>query len=592
MRKGTRGAARPVRQRRRIPRPPLWRDLTSWGRLSLVGLGLAAVVAIGLGLFIPRKVELHMLRAQADSNRQVLEALLRTKTLPAGGSTTGFAELDSFVNASIVRGDFVRVKLWSPQGQILYSDDRRLIGKYFAPTPQLRNALSGNPQSELTDLSEPENRLERGLASKLMEFYLPVVQGGRVVAVWEVYQSLDRFEVELGRVRLAVWVSVGFGLSVLLVFLASAFGSLLATVQHRRREAEDRSRDLAALLQVSRAATGSLDPGRLSQEAVEAIRREGGFRAVALTRLVGPRSRPTLVSSSRDPSCPTSCLLQARSGLGHHAPGFATFALKLGGATDNLMLVACRDESQGFAPEERVMLETAGEQVRMALENAGLYASLSAAQHEQRRLTSRLVSAHEDERKRIVGEIHDGLGQDLHRVLFGLRGCRSSPPDEVTQELARLEEITHASISRLRRLLEDLRPSTLEDVGLAASLRGLADRARKEDRLDVELRGDHSISQEPPVEVRLAVFRITQEGLRNVAKHAGATRAVVELRQDDRTLRLTITDEGRGIPPGGGDGIGLWLMRERAEALGGTFSISSRPGGTRLVAEIPTGANA
>src|SRR5205814_721126 len=100
-------------------------------------------------------------------------------------------------------------------------------------------------------------------------------------------------------------------------------------------------------------------------------------------------------------------------------------------------------------------------------------------QAEQRRLLTSLVSAQEDERKRIVGEIHDGLGQDLHRVLFGLRGCRSGAGDDVGEELARLEQVVEQSSRTLRRLLQDLRPSTIDDVGLVASLRSLADRVRR-----------------------------------------------------------------------------------------------------------------
>jgi len=168
-------------------------------------------------------------------------------------------------------------------------------------------------------------------------------------------------------------------------------------------------------------------------------------------------------------------------------------------------------------------------------------------------------------------------------VLFGLRGCRASPPGEVTEELERLEALVEESSRRLRRLLQDLRPSTLEDVGLAASLRGLADRVG-EDGLDVELRAD---LDEPPVDVRIAIFRIVQEALLNVMKHSDSAQALVEIVHDDSAVLVSVADRGAGFPGQEGQGLGLWLMRERAEAVGGTLSVDSGSAGTRVVARIP-----
>src|SRR5574341_544974 len=110
-------------------------------------LGMAGLLAIGLGVFIPKQVERHMLRAQTDSNRQVLEALLGTRTLPLEDPESGFEELDRVVASAILRGDFVRVKLWSPDGRILYSDDRRLVGRSFPPSDGIQGALAGEPRS-------------------------------------------------------------------------------------------------------------------------------------------------------------------------------------------------------------------------------------------------------------------------------------------------------------------------------------------------------------------------------------------------------------------------------------------------------------
>lgn len=438
---------------------PWWGSLTSWSRASLFGLVASALLAVGLGLFIPRQVERHMLEAQASSNRQVLNALLRTRTLSSEGGD--LKELDRFVSEAIERRDLVRVKLWDRDGTVTYSDDRRLIGRSFPVSERLRAAFGGRVASEVSDLSEPENSMEREIAGRLLEFYIPVEQEGAIVAVWEVYQSLDLFERKLGRVRSAVWVSVGSGLTVLFVFLISAFGTLVATVQARRREAEERSRQLSAL-------------------------------------------------------------------------------------------------------NERIHNSHA----------------------EQRLLMSRLVSAHEDERRHVVGEIHDGLGQDLHRILFGVRGSLRASPLETRQELRRLEGISESSIRRLRRLLEDLRPPSLEGVGLVPALRTLAERVTREDGLEVEVVQGAGIGSEPRVPVRVAAFRIVQEALRNSVRHAVARHAIVGVTQDDGVLLVSIDDDGHGFAATSVEGLGVWLMRERARALGGSLDISSGARGTSVRATL------
>ena len=566
--------------------PAWWRALTSWGRVSLVGLVAAALLAVGLGVFIPHQVEKHMLQSEMDANTQVLQALLGTATLQPAGENELVA-LDRFVRQSILHGYFVRVKLWSLQGKILYSDESRLVGRRFAVTEELSKALGGASQAEISNLSDPENALDRELGSRLLEFYLPVRSGGSVVAVWEVYQSLQRFDAELGQVRVAVWASVGAGLFALLVFLLSSFGSLLSTVQRRRREAEQRSRELGTLLDVSHAVAGSLDPDLLATEAVRTIRRAGGFQAVALVEHGDDRSPRRTIASDLDHTCTAPCPAIDPGGKGGPAPGWASLAVEVAGpAGGRLELVACREPPGSFTSQERALLEAVGEQLRIALENARLYHSLKASQSEQRRLTAELVSAHEEERKWVVGEIHDGLGQDLHTILFRLRGSRSGTPEEEREELDRVEALVEQSIVQLRRLLQDLRPSTLEDVGLVASLRGLADRAWQQHGLRVEVKADGVA--EPPVPVRVAVFRIAQEALRNVVKHAATDRAEIELRRQEGCLTLRVSDLGAGgAAAGAHEGLGLWLMRERAEALGGALQLGSSGQGTTVTVRVP-----
>ncbi len=164
---------------------------------------------------------------------------------------------------------------------------------------------------------------------------------------------------------------------------------------------------------------------------------------------------------------------------------------------------------------------------------------------------------------------------------------RGGPPEETAEELERLEAIVAGSVGRLRRLLQDLRPSTLEDVGLGAALRGLVDRMGRDDGVRVELRGDDRVPPELPLAVLVAVFRIAQEALLNVLKHSTSRQAVLEVGARNGVLELRIADEGRGLPPAPREGLGLWLMRERAEAVGGTLSVDSGRTGTVVTAVIP-----
>ena len=196
-----------------------------------------------------------------------------------------------------------------------------------------------------------------------------------------------------------------------------------------------------------------------------------------------------------------------------------------------------------------------------------------------------LVSTQEQERQRIVADIHDGLGQDLHRVLFSIRGCLAAEQSEVDAELRKVEALVSDSSAKLRRLLQELHPSTLDDIGLAASLRSLAERLRTQYGLRVELHYDDLA--EPPTSVGMAVFRIAQEALANVVKHSGSLAARLTVTTDGDSIEVVVEDSGAGVSSERGEGLGLWLMRERAESAGGSFELSTSSKGTRVCARIP-----
>jgi signal transduction histidine kinase len=230
-------------------------------------------------------------------------------------------------------------------------------------------------------------------------------------------------------------------------------------------------------------------------------------------------------------------------------------------------------------------------------------ASLQAARLEeaQRRqalrgeLLQRVVTAQETERQRIARELHDEAGQALTAVGLGLRASATTlrqDPDRTERILRHLEELVAYSLEELQRLVANLRPSHLDDLGLAAALRWYGSQLQERSSLevDVEVSGEE---RRLPSAVATALFRVGQEALTNVVKHAGATRAHLALRFGPDRVSLVVEDDGVGFDPlllenSGRSRWGLLGMEERASSLGGQLMI--RPGssrGMRIEVNVP-----
>jgi signal transduction histidine kinase len=212
-------------------------------------------------------------------------------------------------------------------------------------------------------------------------------------------------------------------------------------------------------------------------------------------------------------------------------------------------------------------------------------------------MLGRVVAAQEAERQRIARELHDETGQALTAAGLGLRGIATSvhqDPDRATSNLNQLEKMVSEALNELQRLIADLRPSHLDDLGLAATLRWWAEEveSRGSLKVDVKVSGERKKRLTPPV--RLALFRVTQEALTNSIKHSGAMQASVELTYQDDAVSVLITDNGRGfdINKVMSDKVhqswGLLGMQERASLLDGQVRVDSRPGaGTAVMITIP-----
>ena len=200
-----------------------------------------------------------------------------------------------------------------------------------------------------------------------------------------------------------------------------------------------------------------------------------------------------------------------------------------------------------------------------------------------------LVAAREEERRRVRRDLHDGVGAALAGVRLQMDSARDLVEDPLAGKLldAAADGLAEA-VADLRSVTDDLRPPALDDLGLGASLRALADRLRTP-----ALEVDVDVPDLPPLPaaVDVACYRIAAEALANAARHAGAGRVQLRVRLADGELRLTVGDDGRGLPdrrrPGG---LGLASMRQRTEEIGGRFSLAAARPGTVVSAALPVGA--
>jgi signal transduction histidine kinase len=204
----------------------------------------------------------------------------------------------------------------------------------------------------------------------------------------------------------------------------------------------------------------------------------------------------------------------------------------------------------------------------------------------------RVVAAQELERKRLARELHDETGQALTSILLGLKTVEEAKtPDETHAAAAELRALIVQTLQNVRRLAVELRPKALDDFGLVPALERLAETFAENSGIAVDL--ETQIADERlRADIETALYRIVQEALTNVAKHAGATRVSILVTRKDGAVTAVIEDDGRGFEAGGTDGAGLGLvgMKERLGLLSGRFQIESTEGaGTTIVAEVPLG---
>ena len=223
-------------------------------------------------------------------------------------------------------------------------------------------------------------------------------------------------------------------------------------------------------------------------------------------------------------------------------------------------------------------------------------ASLEEQMAERRALVLRLATAEEDERRRIARELHDEMGQHITALTLELKLLEGSFPADsaAVGRLGRLREVTNHLGSEVHRIGIELRPPSLDDHGLAKTLQNYLEDWSRHTNIQVDFHNSGFDKGRAPSLVETAVYRVVQEALTNVLKHAAAATVSVILERRDQDLRLIIEDDGRGFDPDAvrdsseQPHLGLLGMRERVAMIGGTIAIESRPEGpTTIFIRIP-----
>jgi signal transduction histidine kinase len=254
------------------------------------------------------------------------------------------------------------------------------------------------------------------------------------------------------------------------------------------------------------------------------------------------------------------------------------------------MCVMSIERPKSFRDRDVAILTGIGRQAGIAVENSYLYENL-------RFYARRIMQAQENERKRIARELHDDTIQSLialSRRLEGLVTSEDHLPEGAARRIRDLWRQTDQMIHRVREFSQNLRPSVLDDLGLLPTLEELTSDMNRQAGIEAEFKVSGQ-RRRLSSEVELTLFRIAQEALSNVRRHAEATQVTTTVELADSAVRMTVEDNGIGFRPPkltddlrAEDGLGLIGMHERVRLLGGNLTIDSELGrGTRVVADVP-----
>ena len=389
------------------------------------------------------------------------------------------------------------------------------------------------------------------------------------------------------------------------------------------------AQELSALVEMSRILASTIDLGRLLQNSLERIVHSFDGACCSLIslrqldgglKLAGVYRQPGAPEQNTDPAL----IAAAAKAVETEGPAGAPWDGQVGalgadafasGRSYRMLAVPLRVKEQtlgglalaafwqetSFHAEELNLLNAFAQQIATSVENAQLYGMLRQREGELEDLVRQLVNAQEGERQRIARELHDETGQKLTALAMGLAAVEANLAGKekpgALNLVRNLRGVADQAITELRKVMTNLRPSQLDDLGLVPTLRWyLREFAERHPELRVELEAERMTGRLSS-DAETVLFRVTQEALSNVVKHAQATLVTVMLTLGQDSVRLEVRDNGVGFDASGigvpssqarASGWGLVGMRERVALAGGQFTLQSRLGhGTRVIVELP-----
>jgi signal transduction histidine kinase len=267
--------------------------------------------------------------------------------------------------------------------------------------------------------------------------------------------------------------------------------------------------------------------------------------------------------------------------------------LLVGETLSGILTLGSRRSGDPYSQDDLDLLTNLAHNTALALENARLHEERVATLRQQ---LARVTAAQEEERQRIARDLHDGVGPALASMNLRLRTLGkllNRDPSLAVAQIEELADLAQANVRDIRRLIYDLRPAALDELGLVPALRDHLDRCQREHGLIVEFSADDGNRLPAPLET--ALFRIVQEAVNNVVRHARARHVRVTLSRSPHCTVLRVADDGQGFDPKdrlSSEHLGLWSIRERVRQFGGSFDLHSAPGqGTVLDLKMPSESN-
>ena len=340
---------------------------------------------------------------------------------------------------------------------------------------------------------------------------------------------------------------------------------------------------LSALSQVAAAMAATLDPGEVLARGIAALVETTGALCGEAYRVQQGTLELEVVRGCQGP-CPLKDRLEgvareaATSGRAVREGRLVALPVQLRGQVRGVYGLSL---AEGADAPDGCFLSAVGHMTALALDHAELVDELERREEQRVRLLRKWLGAQEEERRRVGQALHDEVGGVLTGALLALRLAERDPA-----QLAEVRKALGQALDEVRRLSRELRPAALDDLGLGRALeRHLREFAA---RTGLEVEAEIAPPRLDPA-TQVALFRIAQEALTNVARHAQASRVRVRLAPEADRLVLAIEDDGRGFAPDRTrPSLGLAGMRERAEQLEGRFEVESAPGrGTRVQVEVP-----